>query len=80
MNVSHNASRFAQHRSSQSCYADAMPEELQQAEDLDLRLVRCFIVVAEHQHFGRAAVELHVTASSLRESRSTTTEVGGMSA
>jgi DNA-binding transcriptional LysR family regulator len=33
--------------------------------DLDLRLVRCFTVVAEHRHFGRAAVALHLTQSSL---------------
>jgi len=34
-------------------------------EDLDLRLVRCFTVLAEHRHFGRAAVALHLTQSSL---------------
>lgn len=33
--------------------------------DLDLRLVRCFTVVAEHCHFGRAATALHLTQSSL---------------
>ncbi|MEV4604345.1 LysR substrate-binding domain-containing protein [Amycolatopsis sp. NPDC049253] len=33
--------------------------------DLDLRLVHCFTVVAEHQHFGRAADALHVTQPSL---------------
>ncbi|MFI5734281.1 LysR family transcriptional regulator [Kribbella sp. NPDC051587] len=33
--------------------------------DLDLRLVRYFTVVAAHGHFGRAAVELHVTQPSL---------------
>ncbi|WP_214402310.1 LysR family transcriptional regulator [Pseudonocardia lacus] len=33
--------------------------------DLDLRLVRCFTVVAGHGHFGRAAAELHLTQSSL---------------
>ncbi|GLZ14020.1 putative transcriptional regulator, LysR family protein [Actinomadura sp. NBRC 104425] len=33
--------------------------------DLDLRLVRCFTVVAEHRHFGRAAEALHVTQPSL---------------
>jgi DNA-binding transcriptional LysR family regulator len=33
--------------------------------DLDLRLVRCFTVVAEYRHFGRAAAELHLTQSSL---------------
>ncbi|MFE4822088.1 LysR family transcriptional regulator [Streptomyces sp. NPDC056704] len=35
------------------------------AQDLDLKLVRCFTVVAEHRHFGRAATTLHLTASSL---------------
>ncbi len=35
------------------------------AQDLDLKLVRCFTVVAEHRHFGRAATALHLTASSL---------------
>jgi DNA-binding transcriptional LysR family regulator len=34
-------------------------------EDLDLRLVRCFTVLAEHGHFGRAADALHLTQSSL---------------
>ncbi|MCP2338458.1 LysR family transcriptional regulator [Actinomadura rupiterrae] len=33
--------------------------------DLDLRLVRCFTVLAEHRHFGRAATELHLTQPSL---------------
>jgi DNA-binding transcriptional LysR family regulator len=33
--------------------------------DLDLRLVHCFTVVAEHEHFGRAAEALHVTQPSL---------------
>jgi DNA-binding transcriptional LysR family regulator len=33
--------------------------------DLDLRLVHCFTVVAEHRHFGRAAAALHVTQPSL---------------
>jgi DNA-binding transcriptional LysR family regulator len=35
------------------------------AEDLDLRLVRYFTVVASHRHFGRAAAELHVAQPSL---------------
>ncbi|KAA9150008.1 LysR family transcriptional regulator [Amycolatopsis acidicola] len=35
------------------------------AEDLDLKLVRAFTVVAERRHFGRAAESLHVTQSSL---------------
>ncbi|MEV8611671.1 LysR family transcriptional regulator [Amycolatopsis sp. NPDC051373] len=39
-----------------------MPEH---SVDLDLRLVHCFTVVAEHKHFGRAAEALHVTQPSL---------------
>ena len=35
------------------------------AADLDLRLVRYFIAVASHRHFGRAAEALHVTQPSL---------------
>ncbi|MGW4671619.1 LysR family transcriptional regulator [Streptomyces sp. NPDC004324] len=34
-------------------------------EDLELRLVRYFTVVAAHQHFGRAAAELHVAQPAL---------------
>ncbi|WP_285757413.1 LysR family transcriptional regulator [Nocardiopsis ansamitocini] len=33
--------------------------------DLDLKLVRCFTVVVEHRHFGRAADVLHTTQPSL---------------
>jgi len=33
--------------------------------DLDLSLVRCFTVLAEHGHFGRAAETLHTTQPSL---------------
>ncbi|MBM2623823.1 LysR family transcriptional regulator [Actinoplanes sp. LDG1-06] len=33
--------------------------------DLELRLVRYFIAVAAHQHFGRAAAELHVAQPAL---------------
>jgi DNA-binding transcriptional LysR family regulator len=57
MTVSHIVSRSAHHRSSQR-YAERV-------DDLDLRLVRSFTVVAEHRHFGRAATELHLTQSSL---------------
>ncbi|MET9038218.1 LysR family transcriptional regulator [Streptomyces mirabilis] len=42
-----------------------MPDSPPPAQDLDLKLVRCFTVVAEHRHFGRAATVLHLTASSL---------------
>ncbi|MFY9934132.1 MAG: LysR substrate-binding domain-containing protein [Streptosporangiaceae bacterium] len=42
-----------------------MPESLLPPEDLDLRLVRSFIAVAEYRHFGRAAATLHLTQSSL---------------
>lgn len=33
--------------------------------DLDLRLVHCFTVIAEHRHFGRAAEALHLTQPSM---------------
>jgi Bacterial regulatory helix-turn-helix protein, lysR family len=46
-------------------YAGRMPDALPPSADLDLFLVRCFTVLAEHRHFGRAAVALHVTQSSL---------------
>ncbi|WP_191248059.1 LysR family transcriptional regulator [Amycolatopsis deserti] len=41
--------------------ADAFPALI----DLDLRLVQSFVVVSEHQHFGRAAEALHTTQPSL---------------
>jgi DNA-binding transcriptional LysR family regulator len=42
-----------------------MPERSLRPVDLDLRLVWYFVVVAEHQHFGRAAEALHTTQPSL---------------
>lgn len=42
-----------------------MPDWSLRPVDLDLRLVWCFVVVAEHQHFDRAAEALHTTQPSL---------------
>ena len=47
------------------------------AGHLDLRLVQCFTVVAEHRHFGRAAAALHTTQPSLsRQIRRLEQQVG----
>ncbi len=54
-----------------------MPERFPAPVDLDLRLVQCFTVVAEHQHFGRAAEALHTTQPSLsRQIRRLEQQVG----
>ncbi len=42
-----------------------MPDAPPPPVDLDLRLVHCFTVIAEHRHFGRAAEALHLTQPSL---------------
>jgi DNA-binding transcriptional LysR family regulator len=58
-------------------YAERMTDPPSPPADLDLRLVRCFTVVAEHRHFGRAATALHVTQSSLsRQIRRLEADVG----
>ncbi|MEV5705590.1 LysR family transcriptional regulator [Actinoallomurus sp. NPDC052274] len=54
-----------------------MPDSPLPPADLDLRLLRCFAVVAEHRHFGRAAETLHTTQPSLsRQIRRLERQVG----
>uniref|UniRef100_A0AAU3H8H5 LysR family transcriptional regulator n=1 Tax=Streptomyces sp. NBC_01401 TaxID=2903854 RepID=A0AAU3H8H5_9ACTN len=54
-----------------------MSEHFPAPVDLDLRLVQCFTVVAEYQHFGRAAEALHTTQPSLsRQIRRLEQQVG----
>ncbi|MFF5470775.1 LysR family transcriptional regulator [Streptomyces achromogenes] len=54
-----------------------MAERFPVPVDLDLRLVQCFTVVAEHRHFARAAEALHTTQPSLsRQIRRLEQQVG----
>jgi DNA-binding transcriptional LysR family regulator len=54
-----------------------MSDSSSPAADLDLRLVRYFIAVADHRHFGRAAADLRIAQPSLsRQVRSLEQQLG----